>query len=49
MFDFLVMAQCEHKRLGVTLTDSQQKQPVRQNKTVLNTNLTSFYRSNVRV
>lgn len=28
MFDFLVMAQCEHKRLGVTLTDSQQKQPV---------------------
>lgn len=30
MLDFLVMAQCEHKRLGITLTDSQQKQPVRQ-------------------
>lgn len=27
MFDFLVMAQREHKRLGVTLTDSHQKQP----------------------
>lgn len=30
MLDFLVMAQCEHKRLGITLTDSQQKQPVQQ-------------------
>lgn len=28
MLDFLVMAQCEHKRLGITLTDSQQKQPI---------------------
>lgn len=27
MFDFLVMAQREHERLGVTLTDSHQKQP----------------------
>lgn len=32
MFDFLVMAQSEHKCLGVTLTDSQQKQPVQQEK-----------------
>ena len=30
MFDFLVMAQREHKRLGITLTDSEQKQPVKQ-------------------
>lgn len=30
MFDFLVMAQREHKRLGVTLTDSHQKQPAQQ-------------------
>lgn len=27
MFEFLVMAQREHERLGVTLADSHQKQP----------------------
>lgn len=32
MFDFLVMAQCENISLGVTLTDSQQKQPSQQEK-----------------
>lgn len=32
MFDFLVMAQREHKRLGVTLADSHQKQPAQREK-----------------
>lgn len=40
------MAQCEHKRLGVTLTDSQQKQPAQQEKgghCDINIQLTQFY------
>lgn len=35
MFYFLVMAQREHERLGVTLADSHQKQPAHRKKSVM--------------